>query len=74
MYMYDGKLGMHITVHFEFPVHTKMISAWKLWLNVNPGYGCTNLGGETIIATIRLFTKFTLDIIRKKLRKKFNTG
>ena len=30
VYMYDGKLGMHVTAHFDLPGNTKLFSAWKL--------------------------------------------
>ena len=51
-----------------------MFSAGKLRLNGNPGYDCTNTGRETITSPIRPLMKFTLESIRKKSRKKFNTG
>ena len=30
VYMYDGKLGMHVPSHFDLPVNTRLFSAWKL--------------------------------------------
>ena len=71
--MYDGKLGMRVTAHFDLPGNTKLFSAWKLWLNRNTGYSCTNAGGETITAPICKFMKLTVHIIQQKLWKKFNT-
>ena len=50
-----------------------MFSAWKLWFNGNPGYFCANTGVEKITAHTRIFMKFTLDSIGKKIWEKFNT-
>ena len=72
--MYDGKLGMHLPSHFDLTGNTPLFNAWKLWLNVNYGYACTYAGRETITSPIRPFMKFTLDSIRKKLWKTYNTG
>ena len=44
VYMYDGKMGMHVPANFDLPGKTELCSAWKLWLSVNPGYACTNVG------------------------------
>ena len=43
-------------------------------MNGNPGYACNNTGGEMITSIICPFMKFTLDSIRNKLWKNFNTG
>ena len=64
---------MHIPAHFDLQGNTKLFSAWKLWLNKNTGYSCTNAGGETITAHICTFMRFTKDSLHKKLLKKFNT-
>ena len=45
VYMYYGKLVMHVPAHFDLPGNTKLFGACKLWLNGNPGYSCTNVGG-----------------------------
>ena len=45
VYMYDGKLGMHVPAYFDLPGNTKLFGAWKLWLSENIGYSCTNAGG-----------------------------
>ena len=45
VYMYDDKLGMHVSAHFDLPGNNKLFSDWKLWLNGNPDYICTNSGG-----------------------------
>ena len=74
MYMYDGKMGIHVPANFDLSGNTKLFSAWKLWWNQNPGYSCTTAGRETITAPIYIFMKFTVDSIREKLWKKFNTG
>ena len=70
-YIYDGKMVMHVSAHFDLPGITKCCSAWKLWLNGNSGYSCTDLGEETITAPIRPFMNFTVDSIREKLWKNF---
>ena len=72
--MYYDKLGMHVPPHFELPGNTTFFSAWKLCLNRNPGYRCTNVGVEKITAPICQFKNFTVASICKKLRKNFNTG
>ena len=30
VYMYDGKLGMHVPAYFDLPGNTKLFGAWKL--------------------------------------------
>ena len=45
VYMYGGKLGMHVPAHFDLPGNTKLFSACKLWFNGNPSYIYTNAGG-----------------------------
>ena len=72
VYMCDVKLGMHVPTHFYLPGNTKCFNARRLWLDVNPGYRCTNAGGEIITVLIRLFMKFTADSIHKQLWNKFN--
>ena len=73
VYMYDGKMDMHVPAYFDLPGNTKFFNAWKLWLNGNSGYSCTDLGEETITAPIRPFMNFTVDSIREKLWKNFDT-
>ena len=64
VYMYDGKLGMHVPAHFYLPGNTKLFSAWKLWLSGNPGYICTNTGREMITAPIHPLINSTVGSIR----------
>ena len=73
VYMYDGKLGMHLPENFELTGNIKLFSAWTLWLNLSPGYSCTNEVKETIDIPIRRLLNFTVDSIRNKLWKNFNT-
>ena len=30
VYMYDGKMGMHVPAYFDLPGNTKLFGAWKL--------------------------------------------
>ena len=70
--MYDGKLVMHVPVHFDLPGNNKFFSACKLWFYGNPICSCTNAGRETITAPIFPFMYFIVDSIRKKLWNNFN--
>ena len=51
-----------------------MFSLLGLWLDLNPGYSCTNSGREMVTTPIRPFMMFTVSSIRNKLWRKFNTG
>ena len=43
-------------------------------MDVNPGYSCTNAGGEMTTEPIHAFMKFTVDSMQNKLWRSFNTG
>ena len=73
MFKYGDKLGKRITAHFDLPGNTKLFSAWKQGLDENTVYSCTIVDEETITAPIFTFKNFTMDSIKKKLCKNFNT-